>query len=81
MTDWSIEQIIIDKYLHDEFIWEMLKLIQNGIRCSKKISLSKYKTCRNYLYYQNHLVVPNYNELKLKLLKHVHNLPVADHLD
>jgi hypothetical protein len=55
----------------------MLKLIQDSIRRSKKISLSKYKAYRNRLYYRNHLVIPNYNKLKLKLLKYVYNLPIT----
>jgi len=80
MTNQSIEQIITNKYLYNEFIQETLKLIQDSIRYSKKISLSKCKAHRNYLYYWNHLVVPNYNKLKLKLLKHVHNLSVTSHL-
>jgi len=79
MTNWSIEQIITNKYLHNEFIQKMLKLIQDGIRYSKKISLSECEAYRNYLYYWNCLVVPNHDELKLKLLKHVYNLPVASH--
>jgi hypothetical protein len=58
----------------------MLKLIQNGIKYSKKISLSECKACGNYLYYQNRLIIPDYNEFKLKLLKYIHNLLVARHL-
>jgi len=58
----------------------MLKLMQNSIRRSKKISLSKYKACGNRLYYRNRLVIPNYNKLKLKLLKHVHDLPITGYL-
>ena len=57
----------------------MLKLIQDNIKYLKKISLSEYKAYRNRLYYQNHLVIPNYNKLKLKLLKHIYNLLVAGH--
>jgi len=33
-----------------------------------------------YIYYRNRLVIPNYNKLKLKLLKHVYNLLVASYL-
>jgi len=58
----------------------MLKLIQDGVRRFKKISLSEYKAYRDRLYYQNCLVIPNYNKLKLKLLKHVYNLLVAGYL-
>jgi HrpA-like RNA helicase len=53
--------------------------MQNSIRRSKKISLSKCEAYRNRLYYRNRLVIPNYDELKLKLLKHVHDLPIAGH--
>jgi hypothetical protein len=58
----------------------MLKLIQDGVRRFKKISLSKYKTYRDRLYYRNRLVIPNYNKLKLKLLKYIYNLLVAGYL-
>jgi hypothetical protein len=54
--------------------------MQDSIRRSKKISLSKYKAYRNRLYYRNRLVIPNYNKLKLKLLKHIYNLLVAGYL-
>ena len=57
----------------------MLKLIYDSIRYLKKISLSKYKAYKNLLYYRNRLVIPNHDELKLKLLKHVYGLLVASH--
>ena len=79
MTERSIEQIIIDEYPNDEFIQETLKLMQDGIRRSKKISLSECEARGNRLYYRNRLVVPDHDELKLKLLEHVHDLPVAGH--
>jgi len=58
----------------------MLKLIQNGVRHFKRISLSKCETYKDHLYYQNHLVILNHNELKLKLLKHIYNLLIASYL-
>ena len=79
ITDRSIEQIIIDEYPNDEFIQETLKLIQDGVRRSKKISLSECEARGDRLYYRNRLVVPDHDELKLKLLEHVHDLPVAGH--
>jgi len=54
--------------------------MQNGIRRSKKISLSKCKAYRNHLYYRNRLVIPNYNKLKLKLLKYIYDLPITGYL-
>jgi len=54
--------------------------MQDSIRRFKKISLSKYEAYGNRLYYQNRLVIPNYNKLKLKLLKYIYNLPVAGYL-
>jgi len=58
----------------------MLKLIWDSVRCSKRIFLSECKTYRDRLYYWNCLVIPDYNELKLKLLKYVYNLLVAGYL-
>jgi len=80
ITDRLIKQIIVNKYPNNEFIQETLKLIQDSVRCSKKIFLSEYKARGERLYYQNRLVVPNHDKLKLKLLKHIYNLPVAGHL-
>jgi len=54
--------------------------MHDSIRRFKKISLSKCKACGNRLYYRNRLVIPNYNKLKLKLLKYVHDLLVAGYL-
>jgi len=58
----------------------MLKLIWDGVRCSKRISLSECKAYRDHLYYWNCLVIPDYDKLKLKLLEYIHDLPIAGHL-
>ena len=44
------------------------------------ISLSKYEARGNYLYYRNRLVIPDYDELKLKLLEYIYDLLVAGYL-
>ena len=54
-------------------------VFQDGVRRSKKISLSECEAGGNRLYYRNRLVIPDHNELKLKLLEYVHDLPVAGH--
>ena len=48
-------------------------VFQDGVRRSKKISLSECEAGGN------RLVIPDHNELKLKLLEYVHDLPVAGH--
>jgi hypothetical protein len=78
-TDRTPEQIIEEEYLNDDFIQETMNLIRKGIRKSKKISLSECTIQNDRLYYQNRLVIPDHDELKLKLLQYVHDSPVGGH--
>ena len=80
ITNQSIEQIIVNKYPNNKFIPETLKLIQDSVKCFKKISLSKCKACGNCLYYWNRLIIFNYNEFKLMLFEHIYDLPIASYL-
>jgi hypothetical protein len=77
--DRSIEQLINDEYENDEFVQEILGLLRNGTRRSKKISLSECEARDNRLYFRNRLVIPNHDELKVKLLRYVHDSPVGGH--
>ena len=57
-----------------------MELLRNGTRRSKKISLSECLLKDNRLYYRDRLVIPNHDELKIKLLRHVHDSPIGGHL-
>ena len=78
-TDRSTDRIIEDEYPNDDFIQEIMNMIRSGIRRSKKISLSECAIRNDKLYYQDRLVVPDHDELKLKLLRYVHDSPVGGH--
>ena len=79
-TDRSIQQIIDDEYPNDELIQETLELLRTGVRRSKKFTLAECTFRDGKLYYRNRLVVPDHDELKIKLLRHVHDSPVGGHL-
>ena len=78
-TDRSTDQIIEDEYPNDDFIQEIMNLIRSGTQRSKKISLSECTIQNNKLYYQDRLIIPDHDELKLKLLRYVHDSPVGGH--
>ena len=67
-TDWTSEQIIKEEYSKDDFIFKIINLIQIRTWRFKKIFLNKCIIQNDKLYYQNWLVIFDYNELKLKLL-------------
>ena len=78
-TDRTPAQIIEDEYEDDEFIREVMKMLREGVRRSKKISLSECEIRGNRLYYRERLVIPDSDELRIKLLRHVHESPVGGH--
>ena len=78
-TNRSIQQIIEEEYPKDKFIAEILELIRTGKRRSKKISLSECEDRAGQLYFRNRLVIPDHDELKLKLLRLAHDSPAGGH--
>ena len=55
-------------------------MLRISIRRLKRISLSECEIRRNRLFYRDRIVIPNNDELKLKLLRHAHESPAAGHL-
>lgn len=78
-TDRSITQIIDEGYSGDEFIQETLVLLRNGTQRSKRITLSDCEDRNGRLYYRDRLVIPSSDELKIKLLRLVHESPAGGH--
>jgi hypothetical protein len=78
-TERTIEQIIVDEYPNDEFIRETSKLIRDGAQRSTKITLADCKLREDRLFFQNRLVLPESDELRLKLLRSVHDAPIGGH--
>jgi transposase InsO family protein len=78
-TNRTPEQIIEEEYPNDDFIQEIMNLIRSEVRRSRKITLSECTIRDDKLYYQDRLVIPDHDELKLKLLRYVHDSPVGGH--
>jgi hypothetical protein len=78
-TPRTVHEIINAEYENDSFIQEVIQLLRSGIRRSKKISLSDCEFRENRLYYRSRLVIPDNDELKVKLLRHVHDSPMGGH--
>jgi hypothetical protein len=78
-TSRTPHEIIDEEYEKDSFIQEIIQLLRADVRRSKKISLSECELRENRLYYRSRLVVPDHDELKIKLLRHVHDSPMGGH--
>jgi hypothetical protein len=78
-SDRTVEQIINDEYPNDNFIRQVVEQLRQGARKSKLISLGECEILANRLYYRGRLVIPDHDELKIKLLRHVHDSPVGGH--
>ena len=78
-TNRPICQIIEDEYPNDPLIQETLQLLKDGARRSKTMTLSECETRGGRLYYRNRLVVPDHDELKIKILQAVHDSPSGGH--
>ena len=75
----TVEQIIADEYPTDEFIQETTNLLKSNARKSRKITLAECRIQDDRLYYQDRLVLPDNDELRLKLLRLVHDAPIGGH--
>jgi hypothetical protein len=75
----SVDEIINEEYAGDSFIQEILELLRNGTQRSKLVTLSECEDQNNRLYYRGRLVIPDSDELKIKLLQIVHNSPAGGH--
>jgi hypothetical protein len=85
-TDRSIQQIIEEEYQlapngypKDPFIQETLQLLHDSRRRSKTVTLSDCENQDGRLYYQNKLVIPDDDKLKIKILRAVHDAPSGGH--
>ena len=56
-----------------------LKLLRDGARRSKTVTLSDCEDREGRLYYRNKLVIPDSDELKIKILRTVYNSLAGGH--
>jgi len=79
ITDRTIAQIIDEEYLNDELITETLQLLRSGACKLKRVTLSECEIRNDRVYYRDRIMIPDHDELKIKLLRHVHDSPVGGH--
>lgn len=78
-TSRTVQDILEEEYDKDPFIQEILGLLRNKVRRSKKISLSDCEEIAGRLYFRGRLVIPTDDELIIKLLRITHDSPTGGH--
>jgi hypothetical protein len=75
----ALAQLFTDGYNEDPFPNKILKLIRDGAKYCREISLAECDEHNNLLYYRQRIWVPNYEPLKLHLLQQHHDVLAAGH--
>ena len=75
----TLDDIIAEKYPGDNFANEIIKLLTDGARHSKKITLSECEIRDGKLFYQKRMYVPNDDELRARVCEAHHDAPSAGH--
>jgi hypothetical protein len=74
-----LAQLFTDSYNEDLLPNKILKLIQDGAKYCRDISLAECNEHNNLLRYHQRIWVPNYEPLKLYLLQQHHEIPATGH--
>jgi hypothetical protein len=74
-----LAQLFTDSYNEDPFPNKILKLIRDGTKHCREISLAECDELNNLLHYYQRIWVPNYEPLKVHLLQQHHDVPAAGH--
>jgi hypothetical protein len=75
----ALAQLFTDSYNEDPFPNKILKLIRDGTKHCREISLAACDEHNNLLYYCQRIWVPNYEPLKLHLLQQHYDVLAAGH--
>jgi hypothetical protein len=75
----ALAQLFTNGYNEDPFPNKILKLIRDGAKHCREISLAECDEHNNLLHYYQRIWVPNYEPLKLHLLQQHHDVPAAGH--
>lgn len=75
----SLDSLWTEAYNSDPLPKEILSMLDNGTKYSRKISLAECKRNGNRLHYRDRLYVPDFIPLKLRLMQIHHDTPPAGH--
>ena len=81
LDDLTLEQLIDCGYEQDLLPNRVLQLSADGANNSKNLAIADFVNIDSRLHYRNHLYVPDYHVLKLRLCHLHHDSPHASHLD
>lgn len=74
-----LENLFLEGYQNDRLLYKILYKIRNNIRFSNEITLSECKEIDGKFYNRDRLYAPDFNTLKLQILKMYHDDPSAGH--
>jgi hypothetical protein len=75
----ELEQLLRAGYEEDPFPAKVLDMLEKGVRQCREISLAECEKIDGRLHYRKRLYVPDWDELRLHLVKAHHDPPAAGH--
>jgi hypothetical protein len=75
----TLEELFQIAYEHDPLPNEILTIMKNRIRQSKRVSLANCTKEGNLLKYRDRIYVPDYAPIHLQLMKNHHDPPSMGH--
>jgi transposase InsO family protein len=75
----ELEQLLRAGYEEDPFPSKVLDMLEKGVRQCREISLAECEKIDGRLHYRKRLYVPDWDELRLHLVKAHHDPPAAGH--
>lgn len=75
----TLDALFVEAYDADPFPAEVIHMLQQGERHSRKITLAECGMDGDRLTYRNRLYVPEYDPLRLRLIQQHHDTPAAGH--
>ena len=79
--DMNLDDLMNYKYMHDSWIQLILITVKTSQQQHKEIMLAECKIQNDWLFYQNNLVVLNFELLQFKILEFAHDIVIAEHSD
>jgi hypothetical protein len=75
----NLNRLLNDAYEADSLPNDILRMLRDGVRHSRRITLTECEDRDGRLWYRNRLYVPEYWPLRLHLRQQHHDTPVAGH--
>ena len=75
----SLNTLLDEAYNADPLPKKVLRMLQEGVRHSRDISLAECREVNGRLCYRGKLYVPDYHELKMRICQEHHDHPIAGH--